>query len=185
MSGTEYVGRCREVKNGSVPAGHRSRRETFERALRETAPGVPGLAVRQGHVDGVRTEGGVVRGLMVDGASLDADLVIDASGRSGRAADQVRAPSTIGGTCGMAYVDRQYRLRDGAEPGPMVNPLAWQADLDGYLTLVFLHEHGHFSVLIVRQAADTSLKVLRHDRLVAILHHVVVRLKSHIVIARQ
>ena len=63
----------------------------------------------------------------------------------------------------MAYVDRQYRLRDGAEPGPMVNPLAWQADFDGYQTIVFLHERGHFSVLIVRPTADADLKDLRHE----------------------
>jgi 2-polyprenyl-6-methoxyphenol hydroxylase-like FAD-dependent oxidoreductase len=148
---------------GPVAGGHRSRRETFERALRRTADDVPGLSIRQGHVDGVVSTDGRVRGIVVDGTPTDADLVIDSSGRSGRAVDEVRAPSTVGGTCGMAYVDRQYRLREGAEPGPMVNPLAWQADLDGYLTLVFLHEGGHFSVLLVRPTSDASLKVLRHE----------------------
>jgi hypothetical protein len=62
----------------------------------------------------------------------------------------------------MAYVDRQYRLRDGAEPGPMSNPLAWQGDFDGYQVLVFLHERGHFSVVLVRPTADAALKDLRH-----------------------
>src|SRR3954468_2756032 len=37
---------------GPVPAGPRSRRETFERALRTTADTVPGLTIGQGHVDG-------------------------------------------------------------------------------------------------------------------------------------
>ena len=100
---------------------------------------------------------------MVDGGRLDADLVIDASGRAGRAADAVRARSGVGGLCGMAYVDRQYRLHDGVEPGPMANPLAWQADFDGYQTIVFLHERGHFSVLLVRPTADATLKDLRHE----------------------
>jgi hypothetical protein len=68
--------------------------------------------------------------------------VVDAAGRSGRAADGVRAPASEGGPCGMAYVDRQYRLRDGAEPGPLANPLFWGADLDGYQAIVFLHERG-------------------------------------------
>lgn len=81
---------------------------------------------------------------------LDADLVVDASGRAGRATDGVRAPVSVGGLCGIAYVDRQYRLREGAEPGPLTNPLAWQADFDGYQTIVFLHERGYFSVLLVR-----------------------------------
>ena len=87
---------------------------------------------------------------MVDGSPLEADLVIDAPGDRAASVDQVRAPSTVGGRCGMAYVDRQYRLRQGAEPGPLVNPLAWQGNFDGYQTIVFLHERGHFSVLIVR-----------------------------------
>jgi len=100
---------------------------------------------------------------VVDGGRLDADLVIDASGRAGRAADAVRARSGVGGLCGMAYVDRQYRLHDGVEPGPMANPLAWQADFDGYQTIVFLHERGHFSVLLVRPTADATLKDLRHE----------------------
>jgi 2-polyprenyl-6-methoxyphenol hydroxylase-like FAD-dependent oxidoreductase len=147
---------------GPVPGGHRSRRDTFERALRATSDGVAGFAVRQGHVDGVVSSGGRVRGIVVDGRSLEADLVVDASGRSGRAADDVRAPSSLGGPCGMAYVDRQYRLIDGAEPGPMANPLLWQADFDGYQAIVFLHERGWFSVVLVRPTADAALKGLRH-----------------------
>jgi hypothetical protein len=63
----------------------------------------------------------------------------------------------------MAYVDRQYRLLDRSEPGPMTNPLAWQADLDGWQVLVFLHEQGHFSVVLIRPTADAALKDLRHE----------------------
>ena len=62
------------------------------------------------------------RGIVVDGSPVEADLVVDASGRSGRSVDALRAPATVGGPCGMAYVDRQYRLRDGAEPGPDDQP---------------------------------------------------------------
>jgi 2-polyprenyl-6-methoxyphenol hydroxylase-like FAD-dependent oxidoreductase len=148
---------------GPVPAGHRSRRETFERALRTTAETVPGLSIRQGHVDGVLASEGRVRGIVVDGSPVEADLVVDASGRSGRSVDALRAPATVGGPCGMAYVDRQYRLHDGAEPGPMTNPLAWQGDFDGYQVLVFLHEQGHFSVVLIRPTADAALKNLRHE----------------------
>src|SRR3954464_8320479 len=59
---------------GVVPAGHRSRRDTFERALRATADTVPGLPIRQGHVDGVRSSTGRVDGVVVDGTPIAADL---------------------------------------------------------------------------------------------------------------
>jgi hypothetical protein len=45
----------------------------------------------------------------------------------------------------------------------MVNPIAWQADLDGYQVLVFLHEQGIFSVLLARPIADPDLPQLRHE----------------------
>ena len=148
---------------GQVPAGHRSRRETFERALRTTADTVPGLSIRRGHVDGAIFSSGPVRGIVVDGSPIEADLVVDASGRSGRSVDALRAPASVGGPCGMAYVDRQYRLRDGAEFGPLSNPLAWQGNFDGYQVLVFPHEQGHFSAVLIRPTADAALKDLRHE----------------------
>jgi 2-polyprenyl-6-methoxyphenol hydroxylase-like FAD-dependent oxidoreductase len=119
--------------------------------------------MRVGHVDAVAEAEGRAAGLVVDGSPLPADLVIDASGRSGRVTRQLRAEPVAGGTCGIAYVDRQYQLHPDAEPGPMVNPLAWQADLDGYQVILFLHEHGIFSVLIVRPTDARDLVDLRHD----------------------
>ncbi|MDP3893391.1 FAD-dependent oxidoreductase, partial [Nocardioides sp.] len=154
---------CLDLPDGETElAGYRSRRETFERALRATVGRVRGLDVRRGHVDALLASGKRVCGLVVDGVSLETDLVVDASGRSGRAADAWRGPVEAGGPCGMAYVDRQYRLRDAADPGPLSNPLVWQGDFDGYQTIVFLHERGYFSVLLVRPTADVALKDLRH-----------------------
>jgi hypothetical protein len=45
----------------------------------------------------------------------------------------------------------------------MTNSLAWQGNFDGYQVLVFLHEQGHFSVVLVRPTADAALKDLRHQ----------------------
>jgi hypothetical protein len=44
----------------------------------------------------------------------------------------------------------------------MTSPVAWAGIFDGYMVLVFPHEHGHFSVVIVRPTADESLTLLRH-----------------------
>ena len=98
-----------------------SRRETLERALREAAEQQAGLELRTGHVDGLVVEGGRVRGAVVDGTTVDADLVVDASGRAGRVGSRARGERVadqLGGDCGLAYVDRTYRLREGAAPGP-------------------------------------------------------------------
>jgi 2-polyprenyl-6-methoxyphenol hydroxylase-like FAD-dependent oxidoreductase len=157
-----------EVPN---PAGSRqvlgmlSRRSTFERALRHAAEKQPGLTLRTGHVDGLVLDRGQVVGARVDGSLVEADLVVDASGRAGRLGRSSAQGSGPGldGDCGLAYVDRTYRLRLGAEPGPMVNPIAYIGDFDGYQCLVFLHEAGHFSVVLVRPTADAALKALRFE----------------------
>jgi 2-polyprenyl-6-methoxyphenol hydroxylase-like FAD-dependent oxidoreductase len=161
-AGAEPVG-FRLPDGGEVPMGTRSRRMTFERALRASALDVPGLRVRHGHVEDVSCRNGRADGVRVDGRSVPADLVIDASGRAGRATRSLRPAAASRGPCGIAYVDRQYQLRPGAEPGPLVNPIAWQADLHGYQAIVFLHEHGIFSVLLARPVAVPALAQLRHE----------------------
>jgi 2-polyprenyl-6-methoxyphenol hydroxylase-like FAD-dependent oxidoreductase len=140
----------------------RSRRETFERALRGVAAREPGLTLRRGHVDAVLVDGGRARGISVDGAELRADLVLDASGRSGRATRDLRPAPSVSGEVGGAYVDRQYRLRPGADPGPMSSPIAFAANLDGYQVILFPHERGIFSVLLVRPTDEPGLLALRH-----------------------
>jgi 2-polyprenyl-6-methoxyphenol hydroxylase-like FAD-dependent oxidoreductase len=147
---------------GKVVIGVRSRRQTFEAALRAAASTQPGLTIRRGHVDAVVVDERRARGLVVDGEVLSAELVLDASGRAGRATRTIRTAPTIGGSCGIAYVDRQYQLRDGADPGPATNAIAWQSDLDGYQVIIFFHERGIFSVLIVRPTAARDFVQLRH-----------------------
>ncbi|MEO8829232.1 FAD-dependent oxidoreductase [Lapillicoccus sp.] len=154
-----------------VEAGLGCRRSTFEQVLRAAVLAVPRVTYLAAHVDAVteRESAGHSRagvrasGVVADGQIVDADLVVDASGRSGRVNRQRRAPQGAGGACGIAYVDRQYQLLPGAEPGPLVNPLAWQANLEGYQCIVFPHELGIFSVLIVRPSDGRDLVGLRHE----------------------
>jgi len=140
----------------------RSRRATFEQAIRPVVAAQSGVDLRRGHVDSVVVEGRRAYGLVVDGELVPADLVVDASGRSSRVTRDLRADPEVGGPCGIAYVDRQYQLHPGAEPGPLLNPLAWQGVYDGYQVILFVHEHGIFSVLFVRPSDDPELRLLRH-----------------------
>lgn len=142
-------------------AGLRCRRETFEKALRGVAAAQPGLRLRTGHADRVVVERGRASGVVVDGEAVDAELVIDATGRRGRFADDLRPPAE-GGECGFAYVSRMYRLRPGAEPGPTNAPPGAMAGYRGYLVIVFPHDAGTFSVLMIRASSDPDLALLRH-----------------------
>ena len=126
----------------------------------------PGLTLRTGHVDGLVLDRGHVVGARVDGSLVEADLVVDASGRAGR----LGRSSAQGGD-----PEPRRRLRPRVRrphlpaasreqsPGPMVSPIAYMADFDGYQCLVFLHEAGHFSVVLVRPTADAALKALRFE----------------------
>ena len=149
---------------GAGDVGMLSRRSTLERALRTAAAAHRNLVLRTGHVERLLTERGRVQGAVVDGTPVRADLVVDASGRSGRVGRPSRADSVstrLDGDCGMAYIDRTYRLRAGAGPGPMNTPLGYIDEYDGYQCLVFLHERGHFSVVLIRPTADAELAALR------------------------
>jgi 2-polyprenyl-6-methoxyphenol hydroxylase-like FAD-dependent oxidoreductase len=140
----------------------RCRRATFERVLRGAAQAQFGITFRVGHVEEIVAERGRVSGVTVDGHQVDAELVLDASGRAGRLSDRRRAASE-GGDCGFAFVSRQYRLRPGADPGPINAPIGYAATYTGYLAFVFTHELGTFSTLIQRATADCELAALRGE----------------------
>jgi 2-polyprenyl-6-methoxyphenol hydroxylase-like FAD-dependent oxidoreductase len=76
----------------------RSRRQTFETALRVTVLGMPAVTFHRGHVDAVATVGGRATGVKVASSPIGADLVIDASGRAGRVADRLRPAPSVGVT---------------------------------------------------------------------------------------
>ena len=147
-----------------LPGGHAqglgvcSRRVTYERALRRAAADAHGLRVATGSVTRLVERAGRVVGVVVGGATIDADLVVDAGGRRSALA----GPTGLHGDTGMAYVTRTYRRHRGAAPGPLTRPAAWAGSFEGYLVLVFPHERGHFSTVIVRPTADAGLGVLRH-----------------------
>lgn len=160
------------VAAGGVPArppgapefvtGLQSRRSTFERAIRAVAQAEPGVTMRTGHARLVQVTAGRVSGVVIDGATVEADLVVDASGRAGRLTDTLR-PAGAGGPCGFSYVSRMYRVIDdraAAELAAASLPLG--RIYDGYLVIVFPQDARTLSALIVRASADEDLARVRH-----------------------
>jgi len=145
-----------------LPAGLHCRRQTFERVLRSAAEAEPGVMLRTAHVDEVCREQGRVTGVRAGGHRVDADLVIDAGGRSGRLTRALRAPAE-GGDCGISYVSRQYRLLAGACEGPFNAPFGVMMVYPGYLAAAFLHDNRIASALIARASADRRLAALRTE----------------------
>ena len=148
---------------GDRPAtvvGLQCRRSTFERVLRGTAVAEPGVAMAAGHVDEVLSERGRVAGVRVDGRALRAELVLNASGRSGRVGDDLRAPGERA-DCGLSYVSRHYALRPGAEPGPVNSPPGLITRFRGYVAAVFLQDNRTICTLIARLSSDRRLADLR------------------------
>ena len=165
-AGAETVVLPAEGDRPRMVLGLHCRRLLFERVLRATAAAQPGVTLARGHADQVLRHGGRAAGLRVDGRELAADLVINATGRASRFADEVRAPAETS-DCGLSYVSRQYELLPGAEHGPMNAPIGIVQTFDGYLIAVFLHDNRTFSALIARPAADRRFAALRHTRVFA------------------
>jgi len=138
------------------------RRETFERIMWNRAAAAHGVEVVCGHVDRITHNHGRVVGVTVNGCTLSADLVIDASGRSSRFTDGIR-PSAEGGDCGAVYVTRQYQLFDDADTGPMNSPIGLSLSFVGYLAIAFLHDNGAFSITLTHDGTDRRLRMLRRD----------------------
>ncbi len=152
----------------AVPAGGPAdaammhvRRSVFERVLWEHASVEPGVRRIPGHVDGIEAEDGRAVGIVVDSAFVAADLVVDASGRSGRLSAPFR-PLGQRVDCGMAYAARLYRLRPGATLGPLNGGPGFVARHHGFLVMVFEHDGGTFTVLFIRPSDDKALALLRH-----------------------
>ena len=142
-------------------AGLHARRSVLERTIWECTTREPGVRRLVGHVDKIVVLGGRARGVVVDGSFVPADLVVEASGRVARLTSAHR-PVREGGPCGFAYATRQYQLLPGATPGPMNGGPGAIIEHEGFMQLVFTHDRGTFSILLVRAADDAELAELRH-----------------------
>jgi len=146
------------------------RRPVVESVLAEVASGTPGVAVRRGvavaglrtgqskaggtpHVVGVRTQ---------EGADLDADLVVDATGRRSPvkgwlAAIGARPPLDEVDDSGFVYYARHFRSADGSIPPTIGLPLQHYESVS---TLTLPADNGTWGVGLTVSARDPSLRKL-------------------------
>ncbi len=136
------------------------RRSVLERAIWTFASAEPGISRLVGHADRLDTDGDRVTGLVVDGVTIAADLVIVATGRANRLGDELRAPGE-GGSCGFSYAARQYRALPGVDAPDWGVPN--RAVYDGYEAIVFPQDARTITALVVRPTSDARLVELRHN----------------------
>jgi 2-polyprenyl-6-methoxyphenol hydroxylase-like FAD-dependent oxidoreductase len=137
-----------------------ARRATFERTMWTQTSREPGVRRVTGHVERINIVDGVAIGVIVDGRHVDGDLVVDASGRSGRPSAPHRPSGTVK-DAGVAYAARQYELLPGAEPGPINGGPGIVRELHGFVAMLFQQDAGTFTVLFVRSKEDDDLACLR------------------------
>ena len=141
------------------------RRTTFEWVLRRTAERE--CDVRLGtRVTGLLTDGSGARpratGVATSEGMIAADLVVDASGRSGGLAHRRRdAGDPVAGIsdepCHIVYATRFYRLRSGAGWGPLNRMWAAGGTFAGYACVLIPHDDNTFSINFGRLPEDHEL----------------------------
>jgi 2-polyprenyl-6-methoxyphenol hydroxylase-like FAD-dependent oxidoreductase len=144
------------------------RRPLIEWALRQAAVDEPGVTMRGGaRLNGLLVDARRVVGVRVDGAPVDADLVVDTLGRrtpTGEwlAAQDIDTERPESSDCSVVYYSRYYRCRPGFSPpdGPWF--LSPRGDL-GYLAYAsFPGDNGTFAAVLAVPTGVPEWKVL-HD----------------------
>jgi 2-polyprenyl-6-methoxyphenol hydroxylase-like FAD-dependent oxidoreductase len=148
------------------------RRPTFERGLRRWLTRQANLELRCGvEVTGLVAEPTAtvprVRGVaLADGTTIDADLVVLATGRHGPAprwlteigAGAVEEEVADGG---LAYFSRYYRMAPGATPPPQYGTLV--SDAGSIHVFTFPADHGTFTLAATPLADDKAMRGLKDN----------------------
>lgn len=146
-----------------------ARRPVFEQVLGRAAADEPGLEVRRGvavkeptmllgngtpHVTGVRLD---------SGETLQADLVVDATGRGSQlprwcSDANIEGPHEESEDSGFIYYGRYFRSADGTTPQPF-GPLL--APIGTFSILTLPSDNGTWSVTVYVSSGDQALKRMR------------------------
>ncbi|HEU0240860.1 MAG TPA: tryptophan 7-halogenase [Micromonosporaceae bacterium] len=146
-----------------------TRRATLDWVLRRAAAEQSGVTVRGGvAVTGLRARPGdppYVTGVQTDDGQLDADLVVDATGRRSPidrwlTAIDARPTATVWAECGLAYYSRHYRLRTDSDlPGPTATRIV--AGLDEFTVGIWGEDNSTMVCLIAPMADDKRFRAVR------------------------
>ncbi|MFD2078946.1 Dehydrogenase (flavoprotein) [Actinopolymorpha cephalotaxi] len=145
------------------------RRSTIDWVIRRSVAAEPGVDVRSDvRVTGLTAAAGDpprVTGVTTDAGIVEADLVVDASGRRTRIDQWLRGigarPTELtAAECGVAYYTRYYRLRPGAtlpgSPAMMVN-----LPMRRFMLAMFGCDHDTVGMCLVPPAEDRAFKAVR------------------------
>jgi hypothetical protein len=151
------------------------RRPVFEAALRRAVHAEPAIELRSGcRVTGLALSNSrrahVAGAVLAGGETVVADLVVDASGRSGRTAAWLAevglgpvAERSSG--CGLLYYSRHFQRRDGVPDPPYASVLAGPRGDLGYLAYaIFVGDNRTFAVIIMAPPWDREFRALRHPQ---------------------
>jgi 2-polyprenyl-6-methoxyphenol hydroxylase-like FAD-dependent oxidoreductase len=125
------------------------------------------LAARDPATGLMRAHGVTLKRASGEEETLDADLVVDASGRRSKLDDWLEAigverPHEDSEPCGIFYSSRFYRVRPGAVPPPLEAGMG--ADL-GYMTVgLFPGEAGIFSLTLAASPDDDAMRSVLRTR---------------------
>lgn len=136
-----------------------ARRPVYEAVLREFVACEPGVALVHGSVVGLASSpsGGRVVGVkLADTTTIDADLVVDAGGRRSASGRWLRSlgfdePTVEDHSCGLHYLSRHYRLRDGEELP--VNDMVFEP-LPYLNVFTFVGDNRTFAVALAVSSSD-------------------------------
>jgi 2-polyprenyl-6-methoxyphenol hydroxylase-like FAD-dependent oxidoreductase len=147
-----------------------SRRLVYEAVFRRIVEHEPGIDVRSGVTVRGLVFGGAyagvpaVRGVRTDEGDVDADLVVDVTGRASRTPRWLRAagvamPAESVQSCGFFYLSRHYRLRAARSFPTTRVPIV--APLDYLTVLAFPGDNRSFQLSVAVAAEDPYRRRLR------------------------
>jgi 2-polyprenyl-6-methoxyphenol hydroxylase-like FAD-dependent oxidoreductase len=159
---TVFLGDAPRLAGDEDLAAIACRRPVFDAVLRRALP-----EIRQREVKGLLVRDGTVTGLELEGETIEADLVVDAGGRTSQVPNWLAEsghpqPEPLSSDCGLLYYSRHYRLREGESFPAYSSVLAGPRGDLGYLAYaVFLGDTRTFCLCLMVPPSDKPFRDLR------------------------